>query len=152
MKNAKAQRGMVMGLALMGILALTIAGLAAVYMASGEIDMAGNLRRQHQLQMCAGAGLQSAIVQLPTVGPTNYKTAESQTALQGHISNSGFSPGVEVLPASALASVVVAGENTANRLNSAPGKDLYRVVMTCQDSAGASKAEVSGAVLYGAGR
>lgn len=155
----RGERGFILALALFGVIALTIVGVTAVYLASGEASMAGNLRQQRQLQACSDAGVQSLVAQLPSlpVSAYNYGVTPSYSASKGHYNvtdvatSSDYEDSMQ-LPASVLPDI--AGENLSNRIvqgGGDAGLKIFRLVSTCSGP-GSAMSESEGVFMLGFAR
>src|SRR3954452_12107215 len=64
------QRGFIMGVVMIALLALSLAGATAVLLSSSEIDMVGALKRRRQLEACAEGGVDVAATNIPLTSNT----------------------------------------------------------------------------------
>ncbi len=156
------QRGFALGVVAIVLIALSIAGVAILTLSSGEADLAGQLKRQQQLQACAQAGADIAIAKLPDITAAPYTLEPTYSATPGHFTNGVLptAPSVGVVPSNLAPDLPVrsSGENLANRVQPASlgggaagvTRQPYRFVTTCTSDG--KTAEAESIIIYGGGR
>lgn len=115
------ERGVVMAAVLFVLLGLTVMGATAMYSASTDLEIAGNMRRAHQQQVCAKGASDNGISRLPAlVIPDAMKLADDTYAQLGH---SGAAAGpssraaITGVPGGQSGGGMARGRNVANGLN-----------------------------------
>ena len=158
------QRGFILALAMFAIVALTVVGIASVFLASGEAEIAGNLRRERQLLRCAQAGSRVIAAKWPDTSGTFFNTATAFSyyvngngvggnlvARKGHYVAGAFQNAASTLTGNAAAGVFSSGTNIMNRYGGTSGLSTYRIVDTCDGPSGAQTEESTG-IIYRTGR
>lgn len=153
------ERGYVLGLVVIALVALSIGGASILTLAGGETDLAGQVRKQKQLEACAYAGADATIAKLPsTAGAVNYVLDTNYTTKPNHY-QSGTTAVSATAPVSApfATAAAMAGGNIVNRYEVGGGaegnggmtKIAYRMVDVCQGPNN-QESEAEKIVLYGA--
>jgi len=158
------QRGFILALAMFAIVALTVVGIASVFLSSGEAEVAGNLRRERQLIRCAQAGSHVIAAKWPDAANTFFNTATAFTyfvngngiggnlvARKGHYVAGAFQNPAAIMTGDAASGVFSAGSNIVNRYGGTSGLATYRVIDTC-DGPNGSQTEESTGIIYRNGR
>ena len=77
------ERGYVLGLVVIALVALSVGGAAILTLSGGEADLAGQVRKQKQLQACAMAGVDASIARLPDTSGSTYFIDDKYSTLAG---------------------------------------------------------------------
>src|SRR5688572_22742279 len=99
----KREAGFVMGVVAIALIAMSIAGVAILSLSSGDSDLAGQLKRQQQLQACALAGTDVAIATLPNLMSGSFSVDPAYSTAAGHhpggTINPNAGPTINIIPA-----------------------------------------------------
>lgn len=163
-RSLRQQRGFILALAMFAIVALTVVGIASVFLSSGEAEIAGNLRRERQLIRCAQAGSHVIAAKWPDASGAFFNTAATFSyyvngngvggnlvARKGHYIAGTFQNAAGTLTGDAAAGVFSSGSNIVNRYSGTTGLTTYRIVDTCDGPNGAQTEESTG-IIYRTGR
>lgn len=154
------QRGYVLGIVVVALVALSIGGSAILTLSGGEADLAGQVRRQKQLQACAIGGVDAGIARLPDTTSVAFNMDDAYGSTPAHYA---LPPGATPNPISIVRpelaadakTQAAAGSNVANVIltSGAAGlsKQPFRLVSTCTGPNG-QHAEAEKVILYGAGQ
>ncbi len=161
------ERGFILALAMFAIVALSVVGMASIFLASGEAEIAGNLRRARAVERCAQAGVMAMTAQLPDAANAitdnnnayTYNVAGSAAqgnlyqAAKGHYTANGTGwnmPAARGLNPTEAAGIFTPGQNITNGVGQQTSIP-FRLVATCTGPNNAA-AEQSAVVLYRVGR
>jgi hypothetical protein len=157
------ERGYILGLVIVALVALSIGAAAVLTISGGEADLAGQVRKQKQLAACAMAGVDASIAKLPDTSTTSYALDPNLASNVGHyVTATGVTTaalGVIDPTLSRDLPVRGAGEDLIN-VGKVPGlgsgaagvtRQAYRIVSTCTNQDG-QKSEAERVILYGASR
>ena len=148
------ERGYILGVVVIALVALSVGGAASLTLSGGEADLAGQVRKQKQLQACAMAGADASIAQLPSGAPTAVSLDANYSAAPGHYPTGGtYTSGAGKLDktqAPDLAAGAAVGANVINFPRGAAGlrREPYRYVTTCSGPNGQTS-EAEKTILYG---
>lgn len=155
------EKGYVLGIVVIALVALSIGGAAILTLSGGEADLAGQVRKQKNLEACAVAGVNADIAALPanlpsTLNPpADYVIDSSLTAKSEHYSSLSGSPAsfMYLPPHAAMPLLARSGENVTNRFQSggSTNRRAIRLVSTCVSATG-QRMESTSAIVYGGGR
>ena len=103
------------------LIALSIAGVAILTLSSGEQDLAGQVKRQQQLNACALAGTDVAIASLPATSSTSFTVEPQYTTGAGHHAGTSANPTIGIVPTTLAGDLPLrsAGENIVNMVRPA---------------------------------